>query len=52
MLKEIQSQCGNCQISFPKQETGESMVTLKGHKDSVEAAKKRILDIVEELVRF
>ena len=50
VLKEIQSQCGNCQISFPKQETGESMVILRGHKDNVEAAKKHILDIVEELV--
>jgi hypothetical protein len=50
VLKDIQTQCGNCQISFPKQETGESIVTLKGHKDHVEAAKKQIMDIVAELV--
>lgn len=49
VLKDIQTQCGNCQISFPKQETGESIVTLKGHKDHVEAAKKQIMDIVAEL---
>ena len=52
VLRDIQSNCGNIQISFPKQETGESIVTLRGHKDHVEAAKKRILAIVEELVIF
>nr|CAD2180551.1 unnamed protein product [Meloidogyne enterolobii] len=49
VLRDIQSNCGNIQISFPKQETGESTVVLRGHKDHVEAAKKRILAIVEEL---
>jgi hypothetical protein len=52
VLREIQTQSGNCQISFPKQDTNESMVTIKGHKDNVETAKKRILDIVVELVSF
>lgn len=50
VLKDIQSQCGNVQISFPKQEIGGSAVSVKGHKDHVEAAKKRIQDIVDELV--
>lgn len=51
VLRDIQNKCGNIQISFPKQETGESTVVLRGHKDHVEAAKKRILAIVEELVK-
>jgi hypothetical protein len=51
VLKEIQSQCGNCQISFPKQETGDKMITIRGPKNGVEDAKKRIQQIVDELVK-
>jgi hypothetical protein len=50
VLKEIQSQCGNCQISFPKQETNDNQVTIKGPKEKAEAAQKRIMDTVAELV--
>lgn len=50
MLKEIQSKSGNCQISFPKQETGETLVTLRGHKENVDMAKKLIQEIVDEQV--
>jgi hypothetical protein len=50
VLRKIQSQCGDCQISFPKQETGDSAVTIKGNAKYVEEAKKLILDKVHELV--
>jgi hypothetical protein len=50
VLKEIQTQCGNCQISFPKPDSTDKFVTVKGPKEKAEAAQKRILDIVADLV--
>jgi hypothetical protein len=50
VLREIQAQCGHCQISFPKQETGDKIVSIRGPKSGVEAAKKRILQVVADLV--
>lgn len=49
VLREIQRQF-NCQISFPKQETGDSMVSIRGGKGQVQKAKARIEEIVEDLV--
>uniref|UniRef100_A0A183C4E2 Vigilin n=1 Tax=Globodera pallida TaxID=36090 RepID=A0A183C4E2_GLOPA len=48
VLKEIQAKF-NCQISFPKQETGDSMVTIRGRDEVVQGAKARIEAIVEDL---
>uniref|UniRef100_A0A914I3N9 K Homology domain-containing protein n=1 Tax=Globodera rostochiensis TaxID=31243 RepID=A0A914I3N9_GLORO len=48
VLKEIQAKF-NCQISFPKQETGDSMVTIRGRDEVVQGAKARIEEIVEDL---
>jgi exosome complex RNA-binding protein Rrp4/ribosomal protein S3 len=49
VLKEIQSQNGNCSISFPKQDSGESKVSIKGSKSCAESAKARIEEIVDDL---
>ncbi|KAL3097476.1 hypothetical protein niasHS_003924 [Heterodera schachtii] len=48
VLKQIQKEF-KCQISFPKQETGDSLVTVRGRVDNVERAKSRIEEIIEEL---
>lgn len=37
-------------VSFPRSGTQSDKVTLKGAKDCVEAAKKRIQEIIEDLV--
>lgn len=50
VLKEIQNQNGGCQISFPRQETNDSKVTIKGSKSCVESAKARIEEIVGDLI--
>lgn len=49
VLKQIQKQF-SVQISFPKQETGDSAVTLRGRDENVEKAKARIEEIVDEQV--
>lgn len=50
VLRDIQNQNGGCQISFPKQDFGESKVTIKGSKNCIEAAKLKIEEIVGDLV--
>lgn len=50
VLRDVQEQFGGVSISFPKANTGSSKVTLKGAKECVEAAKKRIQEIVDDLV--
>lgn len=52
VLKEIQSHNGNCIISFPRQESNDSTVTIKGSKSCVESAKARIEEIVSDIVCF
>uniref|UniRef100_A0A915E443 K Homology domain-containing protein n=1 Tax=Ditylenchus dipsaci TaxID=166011 RepID=A0A915E443_9BILA len=49
VLKEIQNQNGGCLISFPRQESGDSKVSIKGSKSCVESAKARIEEIVGDL---
>lgn len=49
LLKDIQAQT-NCQILFPKQDSGDSKVTIKGAKNCVEVAKQKIEEIVGDLV--
>lgn len=49
VLHEVQDQCGGVMISFPKQGAGTNNVTIKGGKECVQSAKKRILEIVDDL---
>lgn len=50
VLKDIQNQNGGCLISFPRQDSNDSKVTIKGSKSCVESAKARIEEIVGDLV--
>lgn len=51
VLREIAEEYGGVIVSFPRSGVQSDRVTLKGAKECVEAAKKRILDIIEDLVR-
>uniref|UniRef100_A0A8C3RUK2 Vigilin n=1 Tax=Chelydra serpentina TaxID=8475 RepID=A0A8C3RUK2_CHESE len=50
VLREIADEYGGVMVSFPRSGTQSDKVALKGAKDCVEAAKKRILEIIEDLV--
>uniref|UniRef100_A0A8C4X9Y0 High density lipoprotein binding protein b n=1 Tax=Erpetoichthys calabaricus TaxID=27687 RepID=A0A8C4X9Y0_ERPCA len=50
VLREIAEEYGGVTVSFPRTGVQSDKVTLKGAKDCVEAAKKRILEIIEDLV--
>lgn len=50
VINRISEECGGVTISFPRAADVESKkVTLKGPKEGIEAAKQRILEIVEDL---
>ncbi|KAL6036765.1 hypothetical protein STEG23_014999, partial [Scotinomys teguina] len=49
VLREIAEEYGGGMVSFPRSGTQSDKVTLKGAKDCVEAAKKRIQEIIEDL---
>ncbi|XP_026329102.1 vigilin isoform X2 [Hyposmocoma kahamanoa] len=49
VLRRIADDCGGVQISFPRQGVNSDRVVLKGPKDCIEAAKQRILEIIEDL---
>ncbi|XP_054242308.1 vigilin isoform X2 [Indicator indicator] len=49
VLREIADEYGGVMVSFPRSGTQSDKVTLKGAKDCVEAAKKRIHEIIEDL---
>ncbi|CAL8135568.1 unnamed protein product [Orchesella dallaii] len=49
VLRHISDDLGGVQISFPKVGSNSSRVTLKGAAECVEAAKKRLATIVEDL---
>lgn len=49
ILQRISDECGGVLISIPPMETNSDRVTLKGAKECIEAAKKRIQDIVNDL---
>lgn len=51
VIREIQDQNGGVIISFPRQNSNDSKVSIKGSKNCVESAKERILEIVDDLVR-
>jgi hypothetical protein len=49
VIREIQDQNGGVIISFPRQNSNDSKVSIKGSKNCVESAKERILEIVDDL---
>ncbi|XP_012680775.1 high density lipoprotein binding protein a [Clupea harengus] len=49
VLRDIAEEYGGVMVSFPRTGSLSEDVTLKGAKDCVEAAKKRMLEIVEDL---
>ncbi|KAL7977697.1 hypothetical protein Chor_009646 [Crotalus horridus] len=49
VLREIAEEYGGVTVSFPRTGVQSDRVTLKGAKDCVEAAKKRILEIISDL---
>ncbi|XP_026576319.1 vigilin-like [Pseudonaja textilis] len=49
VLREIAEEYGGVTVSFPRTGVQSDHVTLKGAKDCVEAAKKRILEIIGDL---
>uniref|UniRef100_A0AAR2ISL5 Vigilin n=1 Tax=Pygocentrus nattereri TaxID=42514 RepID=A0AAR2ISL5_PYGNA len=50
ILRELAEEYGGVMVSFPRTGSQSEKVTLKGAKDCVEAAKKRMFEIVEDLV--
>ena len=51
VLRELAEEYGGVAVSFPRTGTHSERVTLKGAKDCVEAAKRRIQEVIEDLVR-
>ncbi|XP_068599138.1 high density lipoprotein binding protein a isoform X1 [Brachionichthys hirsutus] len=49
VLRDLADEYGGVMVSFPRTGTQSEKVTLKGAKDCVEAAKKRMQEIVEDL---
>lgn len=50
VLRDLADEYGGVMVSFPRTGTQSEKVTLKGAKECVEAAKKRMQEIVEDLV--
>lgn len=51
VLRDLADEYGGVMVSFPRTGSQSEKVTLKGAKECVEAAKKRMQEIVEDLVR-
>ncbi|KAM9849306.1 high density lipoprotein binding protein a isoform 2-T2 [Aulostomus maculatus] len=49
VLRDLADEYGGVMVSFPRTGTQSEKVTLKGAKECVEAAKKRMQEIVEDL---
>uniref|UniRef100_A0A7N6AM64 Vigilin n=1 Tax=Anabas testudineus TaxID=64144 RepID=A0A7N6AM64_ANATE len=49
VLRELAEEYGGVTVSFPRTGANSQRVTLKGAKDCVDAAKKRIQEIIEDL---
>uniref|UniRef100_A0A3Q3WGK9 Vigilin n=1 Tax=Mola mola TaxID=94237 RepID=A0A3Q3WGK9_MOLML len=49
VLRELAEEYGGVAVSFPRTGANSQRVTLKGAKDCIEAAKKRIQEIIEDL---
>uniref|UniRef100_A0A8C1FE42 Vigilin n=1 Tax=Cyprinus carpio carpio TaxID=630221 RepID=A0A8C1FE42_CYPCA len=52
VLRELAEEYGGVAVSFPRTGTQSDNITLKGPRECVDAAKKRIQEIVQELVSF
>ncbi len=52
VLRYIAEEYGGVSVSFPRSGVSSNKVTLKGAKECVEGAKKRILEIVADLVSW
>jgi hypothetical protein len=50
VLKHIADEYGGVTVSFPRSGIKSETVVIKGSKDCVDGAKKRILEIVADLV--
>lgn len=49
VLRDLADEYGGVMVSFPRTGSQSEKVTLKGAKECVEAAKKRMQEIVEDL---
>uniref|UniRef100_A0A672LZM6 Vigilin n=1 Tax=Sinocyclocheilus grahami TaxID=75366 RepID=A0A672LZM6_SINGR len=52
VLRELAEEYGGVAVSFPRTGTQSDNITLKGPRECVDAAKKRIQEIVQDLVSF
>ena len=50
VLREIGDEYGGVTVSFPRNGSSSTKVTIKGAKDCVAGAQRRILEIVSDLV--
>jgi hypothetical protein len=50
ILRQIANECGGVTVSFPRAASKSDKVVLKGSKDCIDEAIKRIEDIVSDLV--
>lgn len=50
VLRDLADEYGGVMVSFPRTASQSEKVTLKGAKECVEAAKKRMQEIVDDLV--
>lgn len=50
VLRDLADEYGGVMVSFPRTGSQSEKVTLKGAKECVEAAKKRMQEIIEDLV--
>ena len=52
IIRQIAEECGGVSTSFPRPASKSDRVVLKGAKECVDTAAKRIEEIVEDLVCF
>lgn len=50
VLRELTEEYGGVAVSFPRTGTHSDCITLKGARECVDAAKKRIQEIIQDLV--
>lgn len=50
VLRDLADEYGGVMVSFPRTGSQSEKVTIKGAKECVEAAKKRMQEIIEDLV--
>lgn len=50
VIRDIEAEVGNVGIKFPRSGEESETVTLRGHRDAVDAAKKLLLQRVQDWV--